>query len=453
MDSAVKIIAASADHQLERAALCSRIYEDVEGILERSGLQSRFQEAKISLEKAWSKHSVKRDESWTAEANRRLRQTVFASHGSKRHDFLDKHGTKRRRLLDENSDENDMLSTERYMEFFPAAEPFSSEILKNATQFVDFEYLAHLERFGFVHGLPHTNTRLQQAEQLFNTPLRLQYGRMNRDKWMKFLLEQPSDYYVAACLESSDDLETMPQQKMCWLRDNMPEGTNASMLKELASRRNIIQTISETMMTDQARWLQDSHKRGQKLISHVPNVAELNGSRIHINQHGLITIKYCQHGGKTTIQIKLGASFVPLNYLDLRTLHFTDGGMDIRNGQGQIIRGSCSTKAATIPVGTFAQYGNGREIIDLWHQITGLPHPEQSFLSMETPAASPQGQSIPSKMPTELPYPPPTENDALWLLKEFLDEKLPMGGEFWTGSRDLYPQRSTEATGTDDFLR
>ncbi|KAJ4155273.1 hypothetical protein LMH87_000528 [Akanthomyces muscarius] len=453
-DSTIKILSTGANGQVDRANICDRVQEHAKGVLEQSGLQYRLQHAKASLETTWAGNRMKRNENWATEANKRLRHTVFESHNEKRQDILDKHDAKRRRLLDKSSCGSDKLVENDDIAPITGSELLNLPVgVEKKPSFSDFEYLTRLERFGHLYGQPHTAERLQQAEQLFGSWLWLHYGKMDKNEWMEFLVEQPNNYYLAACLESTEGPETIPHSKRCWLQDSMLEGKNVTMINDFDSRRCLIQEISEGMMNKQANWLQDSHKRGQKLKAHAPPVNELNGSRIHVNQHGLITIKYLQQMKTATIQIKFGSSITPLNYLDLRTIHFTESGIDIRNNLNQILHGKCSTKVTTIPVDTFPMYGNGREIISIWSEATGLCYPESPRFEVDSPGTINPGQPIPSKLPTKTSIARPSENDALWLLNRFLTENLPGGGEFWTGGRDLYPMRADDAVGTDDFLR
>ncbi|RYP63296.1 hypothetical protein DL770_009417 [Monosporascus sp. CRB-9-2] len=97
---------------------------------------------------------------------------------------------------------------------------------------------------------------------------------------------------------------------------------------------------------------------------------------------GLVTIKYRQQGASTvTSQIKLGSSVVPRSYLDGRTVHFTQNGVDIRNQQGVTLHTRCNAKQVTIHVADLPAYGHGSELVNLWVAITGLEAPSLVSIS------------------------------------------------------------------------
>ncbi|KAG7422370.1 hypothetical protein Forpe1208_v001464 [Fusarium oxysporum f. sp. rapae] len=47
----------------------------------------------------------------------------------------------------------------------------------------------------------------------------------------------------------------------------------------------------------------------------------------------------------------------------------------------------------------------------------------------------------------------PEKNDALWLLKGYIDLRLPDGGDFWTGNKEDFLQGTDDVAGFIDFLK
>lgn len=435
------------------------IQEHAETVLEKSGLENNLRNAKAKLEAVWTTGIVKRSEEWVTEANKRLRQTVFASHKTKRQEILDRFDAKRRRMSGLDVSRQDVLTTDDEPMFngqFSTGSP--SQTTNNSTHFMeeeefhDREFLSCLECFGALQGLPHSHERSRQAQGLLGTWLWLRYGQIDKATWLKFLLEQPQNYYLAACLESNDSLSARSYSKRRWLQEATEAGTDMHRIDNFTSRREVFQRVSERLMTMQAQWLQDSHKRGQKLLKDAPVARNLDGSPVHINQDGLITIKYRYDTRIKTIQIKFGSSVIPQNYLDLRTIHFTESGIDIRNSQGTTLYANGNPKAATITRDSFSGYASGTDIKTVWGDVTGLCSSSLTFAAVGRPPKATLGRPIPSKMPSTKTTPVLSEHDALWLLDKFLYEVLPAGGDFWTGDKASYPMRPDSAVGTDDFL-
>lgn len=148
------------------------------------------------------------------------------------------------------------------------------------------------------------------------------------------------------------------------------------------------------------RWLENTHKRGQKLISDVPLLERLDGHQVNVNQHGLVTIKCRRRDGRiAAIQIKLGSSLVPHTYFEARTVHFTQNGIDIRNQEGVTLHTRGKTKQATIPFGELPACGQGSELLKVWVAITGLEAPNLASSSTSESGTMIKGSPIPNKMP------------------------------------------------------
>jgi len=167
-------------------------------------------------------------------------------------------------------------------------------------------------------------------------------------------------------------------------------------------------------------------------IPRIP-VELLDGSRVHINKSGTLMLRvYCGTGGDriVNVNVRLGSRFVPQDETR-RTIHFTQAGIDIRDSKGNtIINSNATTDVASIPRDRLDEYADGTSLIRLWESITG-----------STITSSRLQQQLPRT--TQKLGKAPQQGDALWTLNEFLNEHFPRGGEYWTGSRELYPD-STE---------
>ena len=105
----------------------------------------------------------------------------------------------------------------------------------------------------------------------------------------------------------------------------------------------------------------------------------MDGRPVNINQFGLLTIKLKDCSEKVdTIQLKLGPSLAPLSFLDIRTIHFTADGIDIRDQSGLTLHLRNKRKKATILVEDLLAYGHGKKLVVLWEGVTGLVAPKYS---------------------------------------------------------------------------
>ncbi|KAF5535104.1 hypothetical protein FMEXI_10971 [Fusarium mexicanum] len=102
---------------------------------------------------------------------------------------------------------------------------------------------------------------------------------------------------------------------------------------------------------------------------------------------------------------------------------------------------------------------NGTEFIRLWKAVRGEAQPERGLSSLLKSSdedadyplelcVSPNGEkgAKPPQKRLET-FQEPGKNDAMWLLKSYIDSYLPDGGDFWTGNKVDFPQ------GTDDVAR
>ena len=333
----------------------------------------------------------------------------------------------------------------------------SHQAMSNTSQraFHLSDYLATLERCRRANGLPHSSERRLQAESLFQTEIPGLYNRTDYTAWVNFILEQPENYWLAGCLESWEGVKEMPAEKLTWFLESGQGYNDKAWIQDFSNRRDTLQRASDELMSKQSEWIRRMLQRGQKLF--IPSLDCLNGSLVHISQRGLVTIKYRKaEGDPNTIQIKMGPSVAPLGYLDSRTIHFIPYGIDIRDHQGVTLFLRGKQQSATLPVSKLVHYTSGGKLISLWEEITGLVAPSSIIstrlpVQPHLPAVEKTGHPIPTKMPgPEELNKPPSEEDALWLLNEYLNQYFPKGGKFWVGNQEDFPKGTGDG---DRFIR
>jgi len=133
----------------------------------------------------------------------------------------------------------------------------------------------------------------------------------------------------------------------------------------------------------------------------------------------------------------------------MRTIHFTVEGIDIVDSQGEAFRQNRQVNAApllaTFPKSSLRGRFQGGDLFDLWKAVR--THLGQVF---EAPTAAATITQYPFQKKDGLKYPtraprgetptqnrPPRQEDALWLLDTFLNERFPDGGTFRTISKSI----------------
>ncbi|KAF4945108.1 hypothetical protein FGADI_12196 [Fusarium gaditjirri] len=163
--------------------------------------------------------------------------------------------------------------------------------------------------------------------------------------------------------------------------------------------------------------------------------------------------------------IKLGPIIAPLEKDDKRTIHFTDLGIDIRTATGLTIKVPINNSACTLPLSAMKSHQNGTDFISHWKAVRGEAQPEDGVSSLsksfdeDTDYPLELCVSSIGNMGAKPPCKPlktiqePEKNDALWLLKGYIDLRLPEGGDFWTGNKESFPQGTDDVVGFIDFLK
>ena len=164
---------------------------------------------------------------------------------------------------------------------------------------------------------------------------------------------------------------------------------------------------------------------------------------------------------KRGIWMTVPRSARPCTWLDKRTVHFNKYGHDIRDESYSKCLPWAPDAPAIIPKDRFLTAGNKGELIWLWEQVTHLNYDLVELVSriqLQFNAATRNygaaGERIPPIVTPTQNFTPhidqPHENDAMWLLKEYINFHYPNGGNFWTGSKDNFPNGNADM---ERFLR
>ncbi|KAL9575719.1 hypothetical protein ACKAV7_000517 [Fusarium commune] len=272
-----------------------------------------------------------------------------------------------------------------------------------------YRFKLALERCGKTEGPPSSIIRRQQAEQLFeDTVPKLCGWLLDKVAWVEFLQELDEGVWIAPSLETArGDRVVQPE------RD---------------------------------RFIETFGGKG--------DAAE--GHQIKVSQRGKVQLRFKSKNDLVTTEIKLGPIIAPLEKDDKRTIHFTDLGIDIRTATGLTIKVPINNSACTLLLSAMKSHQNGTDFISLWKEVRGEAQPEDRVSSLlkssDEDADYPPELCVSStgNMGAEPPCKPPKtiqepeKNDALWLLKGYIDLRLPDGGDFWTGNKEDFLQ------GTDD---
>ncbi|KAF5710175.1 hypothetical protein FMUND_9675 [Fusarium mundagurra] len=316
-----------------------------------------------------------------------------------------------------------------------------------------------LERCGKTEGQPSSITRRQQAEQLFEQKVPKLCGWLfDKFAWVEFLQGLDEGVWIAASLETArDDRVARPEYDRFIETFGGRKGADESDNDEARGAK--LQRASQQFMIRQMQWL-GNITRGKVADSSYLNLNEAEGHPINVSQRGKVQLRFNLKNNLTvTTDIKLGPLIAPLEKDDKRTIHFTGLGIDIRTATGWTIKVPINNSTCTLPLSAMKSHKNGTEFISLWKAVRGEAQPERGLSSLlkssDEDADYPlelcvssngeKGAKPPQKRLETIQE--PGKNDAMWLLKRYIDSYLPDGGDFWTGNKVDFPQ------GTDDVAR
>lgn len=326
-----------------------------------------------------------------------------------------------------------------------------------------YRYKLALERCGQTRGPPDSPVRRQQAEALFSDGIASFCGwTSGKMAWVEYLQGLRQDTWIAASMEVGGPNHPQPERQKfmaAFIEKSTDDPSCGGITLE-----EMLQTASQKFMVQQSDWLA-SHTRGKRGNSPVLDLQSIDGHDVEVSQRGQLRLKCkLRDGSMISRDIKLGPSIAPLERDDTRTIHFTDSGIDLRTAAGFTLRVPVHNSECTLPLSVMGNRQNGQDFLSLWKAVrretVSSPFPLSSsiFASEESryPAElclSPNGRQG-SRPPTKRPemIQPLGHNDALWLLKQFVDMRLPYGGDFWTGSKDDFPQGTDDVAGFIEYV-
>jgi hypothetical protein len=309
-------------------------------------------------------------------------------------------------------------------------------------------------------GEPHSRERRRQIKSLYskNIPSLVTYlDNAHREAWTDFMMGQPKDCSLVACVEALETRARMPPSKVKLLR---LYGCND--IEDFEDRRTALFTICADFSHRQTEWIKWMKRRGPDKISSNVKYGQPRDIHVHVSLSGTLTI--CGMVGgvlkKALIKHRAIASKV---WLDKRTAEFDLKRIIIRDGHGYTLhsvkRQLCvsddlrllwdyvlgSNNTTTLPsrgmVGSLNQtpkselYGIASSVgtYDL-----GLKSKEYK---QERPGKPPLKQN---QRGTGHQNSPPEKCDALWLINQFLNQRFPDGGLFWTGDPAIFTKSTAD---------
>ncbi|CAN9446236.1 unnamed protein product [Alternaria alternata] len=192
---------------------------------------------------------------------------------------------------------------------------------------------------------------------------------------------------------------------------------------------------------------------------------QVRGICVYVSLSGTLTICGEVHGIQKQARIKHKAIAVK-TWLDKRMIDVKAKRIDVLDGHGDklhtVSRNSCKSN----------------DLCALWDFMLGLDHATvSSGIVVAQQAGSHDKES--SREPDDINFErnlgqvkksgkpplrqnqlgsrtqnsPPQKIDALWLLNQFVNERFPAGGLFWTGTPTLFPESTADLQGFREFLR
>ncbi|KAK2137478.1 hypothetical protein NOF04DRAFT_1404938 [Fusarium oxysporum II5] len=321
-----------------------------------------------------------------------------------------------------------------------------------------YRFKLALERCGKTEGPPSSTIRRQQAEQLFgDTVPKLCGWLLDKVAWVEFLQELDEGVWIAASLETARGDRVVQPERDRFIETFRGKGDAGESSNDETGGIKL-QRASQQFMIQQMQWL-GNITRGKVAGSLYLDLNEAEGHQIKVSQRGKVQLRFkSKNDSMVTTNIKLGPIIAPLEKDDKRTIHFTDLGIDIRTATGLTIKVPINNSACTLPLSAMKSHQNGTDFISLWKAVRGEARPEDRVSSLLK--SSDEDADYPPELCVSstgnMGEPPrkllktiqePEKNDTLWLLKGYIDLRLPDGGDFWTGNKEDFPQGTDDVTG------
>ncbi|KAF7195293.1 hypothetical protein HII31_03499 [Pseudocercospora fuligena] len=191
---------------------------------------------------------------------------------------------------------------------------------------------------------------------------------------------------------------------------------------------------------------------------------DIQSRLVGVANNGEIRIRWQRDDG-TKVSVKVRSKrAIPEEgeRLALRTIHFTEHGIDILNAKNEPFRRFYNNTGkydeATFPKATLPGNIGGPVVMELWKavcQAHGIDISEEPEFVPEVWACQPGVTGIGKNATTEKPLQnrPPKEGDALYPLQAWLDERFPNGGTLHTISAERLPDSTEDLQHFVGFLK
>jgi hypothetical protein len=303
-------------------------------------------------------------------------------------------------------------------------------------------------------GKPFSHERQRQIKSLY--PRRIEslttyLNAADQRVWTDFLVGQPEGCPLVACVEALEQRQSMPLAKANLLRLYGCEDLN-----QFSSRRTALFSICADFSARQVEWIKREKRRGPEKFSTAIDHQQYRGVRLYVSLSGTLTVCGEIQGIQRQARIKHKAIAVK-TWLDKRTIDVKADYINVLDENGDslhtVSRALCKSK----------------DLYALWDFMLGFDHatvstgivvpqyPDSSTTESSTEADGVSSGTDVSQV-KKLGKPPLRQNqlgsrtqnsppemiDALWLLNEFVNERFPSGGLFWTGDPALFPKSTAD---------
>lgn len=374
---------------------------------------------------------------------------------SKRKDLLTWYLKARRQKSDRDAAQVEHSKETHLFELTPPLKyefnPKSRERLDFASHADRARFIAITERYGRTRGDVHFSERALQARELYEAGIASLYHFTDEENWKELVLQQPANVWLAAYLEASVARAELPPSK----KQRGSKGQHRAVPYHRLFADQDSELHEEIAKAMSRKWLQQQSQRGLSRKSPLFLLHELDGSQVNINQKGQMTFRVqLPQSQECAVSVGVDQPSAPLYAEDIRTIHFTSAGVEIRTSNGEVlcprgneIHGSLLEDQAfpTFPKSRLQSLEGGKELLSVWKQLIGNTLQEKPvYVEPDIARGEPIPKSVPRGLTREKPL---YEGDALWLLDQYLGQYFPDGGDIWLRDKDHFPQ------GTDDVDR
>ncbi|THY03750.1 hypothetical protein D6D03_04154 [Aureobasidium pullulans] len=302
-----------------------------------------------------------------------------------------------------------------------------------------------IESLGVAQGAPKSAARHEQLDAVWEMNLPELHTVIGHDLALKedwkalFLSLQPDQYFYLAVLA-----HLPPDRYLVELLDTVRPAwaTGDSWVNNKGARDSAIAKVQGGL------WVSRQRNEDRKYTVQFPDAAvsakNLHGHQVgFVNSNGLARVRWIRMDGVTDTAILGVKSAIPKTDFETRTLLFTEFGINVVSGAGEIYRtGSSGTNQATLPL---EQILHNRDLYTVWsavrlaHGHNVPPFGTQFDQSLAKDWSKRKGVAAIAHLTTsEKPSQnrPPEELDAIYPLDQYLNIYLPEGGTFYYHTPD-----------------